>query len=126
MSPGVGEQIRDALRGTAAESFSVADIIALAPAYGLSKLGGGSYDLLVGRVDALSADADIDEALPEAGDKLEDLKAVVGKSGFSMRETVVLSAHTRCAPLATALPGGRAAIALVPMVGCALGHCIQQ
>ena len=42
-------QIQESLKGTAAETFSLADVIALAPAYGLSKMGGGTYNLQVCR-----------------------------------------------------------------------------
>lgn len=69
-------QIQDALRGTAAETLSLADIIALAPAYGISRLGGGAYDMRVGRVDAASEDADVDASLPDTSNKLAELEAV--------------------------------------------------
>ena len=69
-------QIQEALRGTAAQTFSLADIIALAPAYGISQLGGGAYDLPVGRIDAEGEDPDIDQALPDTSDNLSELKMV--------------------------------------------------
>ena len=69
-------QIQEALRGSAAQTFSLADIIALAPAYGLSQLGGGSYNLPVGRLDATSEDPDVNQALPDTSDNLSELKMV--------------------------------------------------
>ena len=38
-----GVQIKSSLEGTAAASLSLADVIVLAPAYGLGKMGGGDY-----------------------------------------------------------------------------------
>ena len=69
-------QIQQGLRGTAAQTFSLADIIALAPAYGISKMGGGVYNLKVGRADVSGQDREVDEALPDASDKLEELQQV--------------------------------------------------
>ena len=56
--------------------FSFADIIALAPAYGIEQLGGGEYamHMRVGRVDAESEDADVDSALPDTSDELPELQ----------------------------------------------------
>lgn len=96
-------QIRDGLRGTAAEGFSLADVIALAPAYGILKLdggnfaGGGDYNMKVGRVDADQADSSFPSELPAAGQRSEQLIDLFARKGFSVREFVALSgAHTVC------------------------------
>jgi Peroxidase len=49
----------------------------------------------VGRTDATSADQEIEQELPDAGDKVEELKRLFARKGFGTREMVVLSgAHT--------------------------------
>eukprot|EP00892_Ulva_mutabilis_P011501 jgi/Ulvmu1/8723/UM047_0064.1 len=88
-------QIKRSLAGTAAANFSLADVIALAPAYGLSKMGGGAYPMKVGRVDASSADAGVQDELPRAADSIEELKASFARKGLNARDLVALSgSHT--------------------------------
>lgn len=92
-----GVQIKNSLEGTAAASLSLADIIVLAPAYGLGKMGGGDYMPLmkVGRVDASGEDPTWQDQLPAPSLDVPGLKENFARKGFSTREMVVLSgSHT--------------------------------
>lgn len=90
-------QIKNSLNGTAAAGFSLADVIALAPAYGLSKMGGGAYPMKVGRLDASGPDPDFSAKLPSAADSVEELKASFAQKGLNVRDLVALSgSHTVC------------------------------
>ena len=51
--------------------------------------------LQVGRTDASQGDQDVNEELPDASDKVQELKDIFARKGFNTREMVVLSgAHT--------------------------------
>ena len=93
----MGVQIKTSLEGTQASSLSLADVIALAPAYGIGQMGGGDYMPLmkVGRVDAAGEDPAWEDQLPAPSLDVPGLKENFARKGFNTREMVVLSgAHT--------------------------------
>ena len=87
------QDARAALRGTAAESLSLADLIQLAGAHAVVVTGGPAIIVPLGRLDATSADPEgrmPEETLDGAG-----LRAHFAAAGLSTRELVALSgAHT--------------------------------
>jgi L-ascorbate peroxidase len=85
--------VRDALRGTAAASVSLADLIQLAGAHAVALTGGPRLRVPLGRTDAASPDPP--GRLPEETLDGAQLRAHFAASGLTAREMVALSgAHT--------------------------------
>jgi L-ascorbate peroxidase len=83
----------DKLRGSAAESLSMADIIALAGAHAVRITGGPLIEVPVGRKDASTADAE--GRLPAETLSAVEQLATFRSKGFSPREFIALAgAHT--------------------------------
>ncbi len=84
---------RDALRGTAGASVSLADLIQLAAAHAVALTGGPRLRVALGRLDAAAADPE--GRLPAETLSGAELRAHFARAGITPRELVALSgAHT--------------------------------
>ncbi|PNH00090.1 putative L-ascorbate peroxidase 6 [Tetrabaena socialis] len=90
------EQVRQDLRGTAAEGVvSDADLVALAGAYGIRICGGPAIAVPIGRPTATAGSVDPPGRMPAETFSAAELKASFAAKGFNVKELVVLSgAHT--------------------------------
>jgi L-ascorbate peroxidase len=87
------EALSTKLKGTAAESLSKADMIALTGAHAVAVTGGPEINVPVGRIDSTSADPE--DRLPAETLTSQELIKAFSNMGLSVQELVVLSgSHT--------------------------------
>ncbi|KAK9862530.1 hypothetical protein WJX84_005324 [Apatococcus fuscideae] len=87
------ESVASSLKGSPAESLSLADLVALGGAWAVRATGGPTIDIPVGRRDA--SEEDPEERLPAETLPAAALKATFADKGLNSQELIALSgAHT--------------------------------